>query len=144
MSSIHNFSNIQDVKLKPLSLLLDHGLNFFIPLIFSLIICTTIKPLAQLLAHHARHCSNILDSSFIKPNKIIYSHNCIKLRSCFKKHDALVSGQAINTIYEEAVCPAFPIKHTKKDSSKPRHKCFETLKMFSHLTSLISKKQIIF
>lgn len=80
--------------------------------------------------HHARHCSTILDSWFIKTNKIIYSHSCINLRSCFTKYDALVCGQAIKTIYDDTVCPAFPIKHPKKDSSKPRHKCFETLNIF--------------
>lgn len=123
--------------------------KFFIPLIFNLIIYyATIKLLLQLPMHHARHCSNILDSWFIKTNKIIYSHNCINLRSYFTKHDALVSVQAIKTIYEDAVCPAFPIKHIKDTNllwitQKLRHKRFETHTLFSHLTSLLSKKQSI-
>lgn len=60
----------------------------------------------------------------------------------------MVSVQAIKTIYEDAVCPAFPIKHIKDTNSlwitqKLRHKRFETHTLFSHLTSLLSKKQLI-
>lgn len=143
MSSTHNFSDIQGYA-QAFNSFTGSWPKVFVPLIFSLIICATIKLLLQLPVHHTRHCSNILDSWFIKTSKIIHFHNRINVRSCFTKHDALVSGQVIKTIYEDAVCSAFPIKRTKKDSSKPRHKCFETHKVSSHLTSLLSKKQLIF
>lgn len=95
---------------------------------------------------------DIAESLFIKTNKIIYSHNCINLGSCFTKHDALVSDQAIQTIMKMAK----PFKQfmkfvlhsllniQKKASSKPRHRCFEIQKINSHLTSLVSQEQIIF
>lgn len=41
----------------------------FIPLIFSLIFCTTVKLPLQLPMHHVRHCSNILESKFMKTTK---------------------------------------------------------------------------